>query len=229
MVGVAHQGDGRIAHLRQVKGTDGARHTDGDARVGIDEDGRERHRQERGLFHGGVVVVDKVDGVLIDIGEELLRDGGELGLRVTGGGPLHIAGIRLAEVPLGIHIGVEQRLIPHGEAHHCIIDRSIAVRVQAHGGAHDVGRLGPAAGEQPHLIHRIEQLAVRGLKAVDLRDRAGEDNAHRVGHVVDLERLRDLLLHDGARAEDVGIGVCLLLCGARVLFFSCHVSNSLLN
>ena len=51
-----------------------------------------------------------------------------------------------------------------------------------------------APDEQPHLVHGVEQLAVGGLEPVDLGDGAGDDNAHRVGHVVLFQRLGDRLV-----------------------------------
>ena len=71
MIGIVHQGDGGLAHLPQVEGADGACHAHGNAHIGIDQDARIGHRQELGLLHGGVVVVHKVHGVLVNIREQL--------------------------------------------------------------------------------------------------------------------------------------------------------------
>mgnify|MGYP001244340998 CR=1 FL=1 len=56
----------------------------------------------------------------------------------------------------------------------------IAVGVQVHGAAHDVGRLGAGTLQQAHTVHGVQQLAVAGFEAVDLRDRARDDDAHRI-------------------------------------------------
>ena len=60
--------------------------------------------------------------------------------------------------------------------------------VQVHGAAHDVGRFSACALEQTHLVHGVQQLAVRRLEAVDLRQRAADDDAHGVGHIVGFQR-----------------------------------------
>ena len=44
---------------------------------------------------------------------------------------------------------------------------------------------------RPMLIHRIQQLAVGGLEAVDLRQGAADDDAHGVGHIVRFQRAGD--------------------------------------
>ena len=56
--------------------------------------------------------------------------------------------------------------------------------------------------EQPHPVHGVEQLAVRGLEAVDLRDGAGDDDAHGVGHVVGLQRAGDGVFQHAARVQN---------------------------
>ena len=118
---------------------------------------------------------------------------------------MHIAGIRLAEVALGIDERTKQGFVAARETDHRLIDRSVAVRVQPHSLTNDVRGLRARAGEQVHLIHCIEQLAVRRLEAVDLRNRAGEDDAHRVGHIVDLERIDDRLFDDIACVGNMGV------------------------
>lgn len=59
-VGVADEIDGGLAHLRKVKGTYGACHSDGDTRVGVYKHRRKCHRKEGRLFHRGIVVVNKI-------------------------------------------------------------------------------------------------------------------------------------------------------------------------
>ena len=114
---------------------------------------------------------------------------------------------------------MEQSAVAPGEAHHRLVDGGVAVGIQLHGGAHHVGGLGALSPQQVHLVHGVQQLAVAGLEAVNLRDGPGDDDAHGVGHIVDLQRLGDgLLQHLGAQAHDVGVvlmGIvfgCLLFC-----------------
>ena len=77
-----------------------AGHADGDAHVGRDENVRIRCRQQGRLEHGVVVVIHKIDGLAVDIAEQLGADGVELRLGIARGGVGHIAGIDLAEVAL---------------------------------------------------------------------------------------------------------------------------------
>ena len=109
--GVAHELDGRLTHFAQVEAAYLARHADGDARVGGDEDVGESRGQQRRLLHGAVVVVHEVHGLLVDVGEELGADGRELRLRITGGGAGHVARIYLAEVALGVHERRQHRAV----------------------------------------------------------------------------------------------------------------------
>ena len=211
VVRVLQKGDGGLADLVQIEAADGAGHAGGDAGVVGDQHVGEGGGQQGRLLHAAVVIVGKVHGVLVDVPEELGADGGELRLGVAGGGVGHVPGVDLAEVALGVHKGGQQGLVARGETHHGLIDGGVSVGIQAHGLAHDVGALGPGAGEQAHLVHGVQELAVRGLEAVDLRDGPGDDHRHGVGHEVLLQRLGDgLLQHLGAQAKDIGIVKFLL-------------------
>lgn len=64
---------------------------------------------------------------------------------------------------------------------------------------------------------------MRGLKAVDLRDGARDDDRHCVGHIIVLQRLGDALVGDvGAQPQNVGIA---LVFGFFGLFFLWHWIN----
>ena len=108
----------------------------------------ERGGQQARLLHGAVIAVNKVNRVLVDVFEDLGADGGELGLGVTRGGVAQVARIVLAKVALRLHEGGKQRLVAGGQAHHRFVDRGIAVRVELHGLADDVGTLLALALEQ---------------------------------------------------------------------------------
>ena len=221
-VGILQVVHGGSADLVEVETADVGRHGDADALVGRDKDVGERGGQQARLLHGAVVAVDEVDRVLVDVLEDLGADGGELGLGITRGGIAQVARIILAKVALRLHKGGEQRLVAGCQTHHRLVDRGIAVRVELHGLAHDVGALLALALEQTHLVHGVEQLAVRGLKAVNLGERTRDVDAHGVGHVVDLERLRDRLVGDlGVQADDV-LGVDLLFLWLVLRLLLCH-------
>ena len=99
---------------------------------------------------------------------------------------------------------MQKRLVTARKADEGFIDRAVAVGVQAHGLPHDIGAFGARARKQAHLVHGVKQFAVGGLKAVYLRDRAGDDDAHGVGHKVFLERFGDRLFEDDARVFNDG-------------------------
>ena len=71
---VVDQGDRRVDDLAEVVRRDVRRHADGDARRAVDEQVRQLGRQDRRLLLGAVVVVDEVDGLLVDVGEHLGGD-----------------------------------------------------------------------------------------------------------------------------------------------------------
>ena len=195
---VLHQRHGGGAQLCQIEGADVAGHAHRDAQRVVGQNSGEGDRQQGGLGGGAVVVGHKVHGLLVDIPEQLLAHTFQLCLGVTGSGAGHIAAVRLAKIALAVHKGHQQALVAAAHAHHRIVDSGIAVGVQVHGAAHDVGRFGACALEQTHLVHSVQQLAVRRLEAVDLRQRAADDDAHGVGHIVGFQRAGNGILQHAA-------------------------------
>ena len=97
------------------------------------------------------------------------------------------------------------------------------MRIQPHGGADDVRGLGPSSVQQAHFIHGIEQLSVRGLEPVDLRNGAGDDNRHGIWHEVPLQRIADPLLRQfSSQALHLRVDAVLLI--FFILFF-CHTDS----
>ena len=141
MVGIFQQGDGGVAHLRQIEAADLGGHAHGDALIGRHQHVGIGGGQQGRLLGGVVVVVHEVHGVTVQIPEQLGTDGGQLCLGVAAGGIGHVTGIDLAEVALAVHKGVQQRLVSLGQTHHGLVDGLIPVGVEAHGLAHDVGGL----------------------------------------------------------------------------------------
>ena len=166
-------------------------HTDRNAGIRRYEDIREGCRQEGRLLHAAVVVIYKIDCITIDITEQLRAYRVQLCFGIARRGISHIAGINLAEIALGIDKRHQQRLIAPRQAHHCFINRAVAMRVEFHGRAHNICRFCAVAAQQAHIVHRIKQLAVGGLKAVNLRDRARNNYAHCIGHIVFAQRVRN--------------------------------------
>ena len=195
---VLHQRHGGGAQLRQIEGTDVAGHAHRDAQRVVGQNGGKSDRQQGGLGGGAVVVGHKVHGLLVDIPEQLLAHAFQLCLGVSGGSAGHIAAVGLAKVALAVHKRYQQAFVAAPHAHHGVVDGGIAVGVQVHGAAHDIGRLGAGALEQTHLVHGVQQLAVRRLEAVDLRQSAADDDAHGVGHIVGFQRAGDGILQHTA-------------------------------
>ena len=164
MFGILHQGHGGGAQLCQIEGADVAGHADCNAQGIVGQNGGEGHGQQGRLGGGAVVVGHKVHGLLIDIPEQFLADTLELGLGITGSGAGHIPAVRLAEVALAVHKGHQQALVAPAHAHHGIVDGGIAVGVQVHGAAHDVGRLGAGTLQQAHPYMVYSSLRWAGLK-----------------------------------------------------------------
>ena len=205
--------DRGAAHLAEVETAKVGRHTDRDTCVRGHQNVRERGRQQHGLFHRAVVVVHKIDRVRVDVAEQLGAERVQLGLGITRGSVGHVARIHLAEVALGVDKRGQQSLVAARQAHHGLIDRRVAMRIEFHGRANDVGRLGAVAAQQAHFIHGVKQLAVGGLKAVDLRDRARDNDAHRIRHIIFAQRIRDALVHRRV----------LFIYFGFVVFLFCHV------
>ena len=80
------QVDRGVDDLAEVVGRDVRGHADRDALAAVDQQVREPGRQRRGLFGGAVVVRDHVDGVFVDVGEQLHRERVQAALGVARGG-----------------------------------------------------------------------------------------------------------------------------------------------
>ena len=225
---VLHQCHGGGAQLRQIEGTDVAGHAHRNAQRVVGQNGGEGDRQQGGLGGGAVVVGHKVHGFLVDIPEQLLAHAFQLCLGVTGSGAGHIAAVRLAKVTLAVHKGHQQALVAAAHAHHGVVDGGVAVGVQVHGAAHDVGAFGAGAFQQAHAVHGIQQFAVGGLEAVNFRQRAGNNNAHGVRHVVCFQRIGNGAFDDLTGREDLDVIAQLRADRGGFLFgcFFCHFALS---
>ena len=105
----------------------------------VDEQVREPRRQHGRLHPGAVVVLDEVDRVLVDVGEDLRRDGGHARLGVAHGRGR--VAVDRAEVALAVDERVAQREVLR-HAHEGVVDRLVAVGVVlAHHVADDRGAL----------------------------------------------------------------------------------------
>ena len=136
---VVDEGSGGVADLAEVVRRDVGGHADGDARRAVDEQVRQLGRQDRRLLLRAVVVVDEVDGVLVDVGEHLGRDAGQAGLGVAHG--RRAVAVDRAEVALAVDERVAHREVL-GQADQGVVEGGVAVRVVlAHHLADDGGAL----------------------------------------------------------------------------------------
>jgi hypothetical protein len=160
---LSEQRDGGVEDFGEVVRRDIGGHADGDAGATVDDEVGEARRKDRGLLGGLVVVGDEVDGVGVDVGEELAGEARHAGFGVAhGGGWVAVDG---AEVSLAVDQGVAQRE-GLGEADHGVVDRGVAVGVVvAHDVAGDLGGFGVLLVElETHLLHAVEDAAMVGVK-----------------------------------------------------------------
>ena len=176
---VDQEGD-RIADLDQVVGRDVGCHADGDAGRSVDEQVGQPGGQDPRLLERGVVVGGEVDGLLVDVDQELVGDGGE-----TGFGVAHCRGavaVDRAEVALAVDERVAQvEVLRH--AHERVVNRAVAVGVVVlEDLADDAGALAVAGVvAKAHLLHRVEDAAMDRFETVaGVGQRALDDDAHRV-------------------------------------------------
>ena len=209
--GQVDDADDRLDHLAQVVRRDVRRHADGDAGRAVDQQVRERRRQDGRLVGRLVVVRDEVDGLLVEVGHHGLGQPLQARLGVAhgrGGVAVHRAEVALA-VDQGLaHVEVLR------QAHQRVVDGRVAVRViGAHHVADDLGALAiGAVRRQAHLAHAEQHAAVRGLEAVSyVGQRAPDDHAHGVIHVRALH-----LVFDVDRDARLGIGHALWRSGKRL-------------
>ena len=205
-VGIREQREARRDGLGEVVRRDVRRHADRDPRRAVDEQVRQPRRQDRRLLLLAVVVRDEVDGLAVDVGEELGGDPVEPALGVAH--RRRVVAVDRAEVALA----VDQR-IAHREVlrhpHQRVVDRGVAVRVVL---AHHVADHARALHVRPvpddvRFLHRVEHAAVHRLQAVaHVGERAADDHAHRVIEVraphllfeADRQRFLRELIHRGA-------------------------------
>ena len=186
---VVDDGGGGIDDLAEVVRRDVGRHADGDAGRAVHQQIGQRAREDRGLGRGLLVVGREIDGLLVDVLEEIFGDLVEAALRVTiGGRGVTVDGAEVA-------LRVDERVTQHpilAEAHERVVHGQVAVRVIVlEHFADDAGAFIEGAIVQQALArHGVKDAALHGLEAVaGVRQRAGDDDRHRV---VDVGRLHDV-------------------------------------
>ena len=185
--------DGRIGMLDQVEccvaefmgvvGRDGRRHADRDAGGAVGKKVREGRRQDDGFLVLLVVGRAKVDGILVDPLEEESCHLGHARLGVPIGG--RTVAVDIAEVALPVDDGIALREILR-EAHQCVIDRLVAMRVELTDDvADDAGAfLESRVGTDAHFAHCMDDATMHRLQAVpDVRKRAMHDRRQCIGEI----------------------------------------------
>ncbi len=179
-LGILEQGDQRVDDLGHVVGRDVGGHAHRDARGAVDQQVRETGGEHRRLHLLVVIVGDEVDGLLLDVGEHLGRQPRHAHLGVPHG-RRRIA-VDGAEVALSVdhRVAHRERL---REPHQRLVDRRVAVRVEAsHGVADDAGAL--LVGRRGRVlqdVHGVQDAPVHGFESVaHVGQGAGHDHAHRI-------------------------------------------------
>ena len=178
--------------LTQVVGRDVRRHSDRNPGRSVDEEVRDTRGKDGRLVFASVEVGRVVDGLLLDVGQQLRGERHEprLGVAVR----RRRVAIDGAEVALPVDERIAQGEVLH-HAHHRVVDGRIAVRVVLTEHVTDHGRalLVRAARREPRLGHRVQNASVDRLETVtDVREGPLYDDAHRV---VD-ERLPHLVFEE---------------------------------
>ena len=179
------------------------RHADRDSIRPVDDQVGNARRQHRGLDRAFVVVGNKVDRVLIDVGQHLAGNARHAALGVAHG--RRWVAVDGAEVALAIDHGVA-----HAEGlrqpHHGVVDGRVAVgMVHAHGLTDHLGALGVLLVVlQTHLMQGVENSAMHRLEAVaNVGERTPDDDRHRV---VEIRPLHLIFNVDGDEASSRAVG-----------------------
>ncbi len=135
--------DGGFNHFAQIVRWNVRRHADGDAGSSVDEKIRGFGGQHRRLFARLVKILDEINGLFFEIGEELFGDAREPRFRITHGrGRVAVHG---AEISLAVHEHVTHVEVLR-EADERGVDDGFAVGMVVAGGiAADLGALAEAA------------------------------------------------------------------------------------
>ncbi len=177
---VVDQRQTAVHHLAQVVRRNIGGHAHGDARGAVDQQVRHPGGHHFGNPLGAVVVIDEIDGFLVQVGQQLVGDLGHAHFGVPHGrGGVTVDG---TEVTLPVHQHVAQReRLRH--AHDGVVHGGITVRVVLtddvtdHPGGFFVGFIPVVA----QLVHGEQHPAVHWLEAVThVRQGPTNDHAHGV-------------------------------------------------
>src|SRR5574341_1193371 len=161
---VNHETDG-TGDLGEIVGWDVGRHADGDARDAIQQQVWHAGRQHVRFLERAIKVIYPVNGILVNVGQQFLGEGGQPRLGVAHG--RRAVAVNRAEIALPIHQGVAHGEVL-GHAGHGVVNRAVTVRmVFAQHFADDTGALLIGlVRPQAHVIHGVQDAAMHRLEAV---------------------------------------------------------------
>ena len=209
---VVEQMDGGVHDFAEVVRRDVRGHADADAHAAVHQHVRELRREHFGFLRLLVEGRNHVDCLLVDVGEQLLRNALHAALGVTVGG--RRVAVDAAEVALAFdERGAHGEILRHADEG--VIDGGVAVgMVAAEHVADDLGAFDGLVGlGESALAHGVEDAAVAGFHAVaDVRDGATDIHAQRVLQVrgvhdvfdVDREHIVRRIGHAGSLSEEKG-------------------------
>ena len=200
-LGVVDEVHDGVDHLAEVVRRDVRRHPHRDPARAIDQQIRETRGQYGGLHLVAVVVRDEVDGLGLDVAQQLERDGRQARLGVAH--RRRGVAVDRAEVPVRVHERVPQReVLSH--PHQRVVHGLEPVGVVLLDDLADRPRRLPVrtVGPQAALQHRPQDPAVNGLQPVtDVGQRTPDDDRHRVVEVGPLDLLLEPDGFDPAREQ----------------------------
>jgi hypothetical protein len=179
-LGILQECEAGIDHFAEVVRRNVGRHADRDARGAVHQQIRELRRQHQRLMLAAVIVRAEIDGLLVEIGQQLVGD-----LRHADLGVAHrrgVVAVHRAEVALPVDERITQaEVLRH--AHDRVVHRRVAVGMVLTDDIADdargfLVRLVPIVGE---LVHREEHAPVDGFQSVaHIREGPADDHAHRI-------------------------------------------------
>ena len=169
-----------IDHFAHVVRRNIGRHAHRDTGRTVHQQVGEARRQHQRLMLGTVVVRPEIDGLLVQVGQQLVRDARHADFGVTH--RRRVIAVHRTEVALTVHQRVAQgKILRH--AHDGVVHRRVAVRVVFTDDVADDTRrflvgLVPVVGQ---LVHGKQHAAMHRFQAVArIGQRTSDDHAHRV-------------------------------------------------
>ena len=194
-----------VDDLGEVVRRDVGGHTHRDALRAVHQQVGEPAGEDQGFLELAGVVVDEVDGVLVDVGEHVECHRGESTLGVAGRSRRFVERTEVA-------LRVDERMTQAerlSHAHEGVVDRRVAMRVVlAHDFTGDARALqGGAIGKGAEVVHAPEDAPMHGLETVaGVGQRSRDDDGHRVVEEGAFHLLLDLDGLDRAHGDRRGDG-----------------------